>query len=103
PPKRLKNALVMMPAGAVDVTVLALLVGGLTHIDDLDREMQRLACHRMIEVDIDDAGADLHDGHRAMAFLRAQYRAHSRLQPLAVLEILLRHALGEVVAAQTVG
>ena len=96
-------ALVVMPAVPMNVPVLALFIGRRTYVDDLDRKVQRLASHRMIEVDVDDAGTDLDHRYRPMAFLRAQHRAHSRLQPVAILEVFLRHALREVVAAQSVG
>ena len=52
---RSNQPLVMMPARTMDVTMLALLVGRRAHVDDLDREMQRLAGHRMIEVHVNDA------------------------------------------------
>ena len=52
---------------------------GFAHFDDLDVEIQVLAGHRVVEVDVDHAHADLLDGHRARAEVGLQHDLLARL------------------------
>src|SRR5688572_11312381 len=56
---RALRASVRVPAVAVDVAVLDLFLAGLAHVHDLDVEVQVLAGHRVVEVDVDHAHAHL--------------------------------------------
>jgi hypothetical protein len=91
-----------MTAFAVHVTVLEFLGRGFAHFDEFDREMQILAGHRMVEVHVDHAHADLLDRHRARAEVRVEDDLHARLQRLAF-EVLLRDALRQALALLALG
>src|SRR5690349_4912063 len=89
---RTRPASVLVAAGAVDMPMFFLLGRCLADIDDLDVETQRLARHRMVEVDIDHADADFLHGHRPRAGFGRQNDLHAGDQ-LGVLEMLARNAL----------
>ena len=85
---------VLVTTVAVDVAVVDLFLAGFAHVDDLDVEVQVLAGHRVVQVDVDDAHADLLHGHRTRAEVGLQHDLLARGQ-LGVAEVLLRHALGQ--------
>src|SRR5690606_28510251 len=93
---------VLRAAFAVYVAVLDLDRLGLADLDDLDVEMQRLAGHRMVHVDIDDGGADLDHGHRARADAGVDDDLLARQQALLA-DVLLRHAHDHALAALAIG
>src|SRR5690606_5893779 len=84
------------------VAVLDLGLLGFAHLDDLDVEVQVLAGHGMVEVDIDHAHADLLHGHRARAEIGVEHHLLARCQLLRA-EMLLGHALGQAIATLAVG
>ena len=57
---------------------------GFAHVDDLHVEVQVLAGHRVVEVDVDHTHADLLDGHGARAEVGLQHDLHARLQALVL-------------------
>ena len=76
------------------MAVLQLFFRGIAHFLHGHIEIQCLAGHRMVEVDVDRAHAHLVHRHRALAaFFEREHRHHARLEAIALLEILLRHAL----------
>src|SRR5690606_23205087 len=70
--------------------------------DLLHVEVQVLAGHRVVEVHVDHAHADLLHGHRARAEVGLQHDLHARGQ-LRIAEVLLRDALGQAVATLAIG
>lgn len=72
------------------------------HIHDIQREVQALAGHRVVQVDIDHRHANLQHGHGTRTHLGAQHHLHARHQPRFA-EMLLGHALGETIAALAIG
>ena len=65
---------------AVDVAMLQFLGAGLADLDDLDVEVEILAGHRVVEVDIDHGHPHLLDRHRARAEVGIEHYLHSRLE-----------------------
>src|SRR5690242_15321553 len=85
---------VLCTARRMGVAVLQFFLGGIAYFLDRDVEVQRLAGHRVVEVHVDRAHADLVHGDRALAaFLQRQHGGHAGLEVFGVLEILLRHTL----------
>ncbi|KAG1605827.1 hypothetical protein G6F46_013439 [Rhizopus delemar] len=71
---------VVVAAVAVDVAVVDLFLAGFAHIDDFHVEMQVLAGHRVVQVNVDHAHADLLHGHRARAEVGLQHDLLARGQ-----------------------
>src|SRR5690606_11626247 len=92
----------LVAAVAVDVAVLDLDRIGFAHLDDLDVEVQVLAGHRVVEIDVDHAQAHLLHGHRARAEVGVEHHLLARGQLLRA-EVLLGHALDQALAALAVG
>ena len=61
---------VVMPTIAMHVPVRHFFGGGIAHFNDFDVEGKILAGHRVVEIDIDNAHADLQHRHRARALDR---------------------------------
>ena len=102
PVKRLMRS-VMCPTLAMHVTVADFLGQGFAHADDFNREMQRLACQGVVEVEIDDAHADFLHGGGAAALIGFHDHPTADFQRPGILQLLARYPLYVVFLAQAIG
>lgn len=92
----------VMAAGAVHVTVRELFFGSVTHVGDLDGEVQGLAGQRVVAVDGDVVAFDLADGDVDAALVIAALELHARLEVFHALERGARHHLDQLFVTRAV-
>lgn len=87
---------------AVHMTVRQFFFAGLAYVDDVDVEGQILARHRMIQIHVHHAHADLFDGHCTRPEIGLQHHLHARHQFL-IAKMLFGDALAKPFTALTIG
>ena len=92
---------VLHAAIAVNMAVLEFFRGRFANRHDFGFEIQRLACHRMIQINIDNADTDFQYRHRTRAHAGRQYHLHAGSN-LRIFEMLARHTLVQAILALAV-
>lgn len=99
----LLNGLVMMSAGAVDVPMRQLFLGGRANLDDLYLEAESLAGHLMVEVGRNYVTVNLGDGELDWSLVAMRPYDHPHFQFHALWELASLYLLDGVVIPLPIG